>query len=252
MILSNSEIERLSLQLDESRQRLSELDSQLQQATDQADIDQLTEQRDTLITQINDTSRNIAQFTNTVASLQQRTNSLEIIEPARSLGALPRSTFNQAILGAMVGAALAIGLALLIEYLDDTIRSPEQVATVSGLPTLAIIPKFGKIKEKPSEKLIVYRDPGSPISEEYRTLRTNLMFSSNGNKASFVVSSPGPADGKTVTASNLAVTMATAGWRVLLIDADMRRPRVHEVFGLDNQIGLSTSAFSESQRDCSW
>jgi capsular exopolysaccharide synthesis family protein len=142
----------------------------------------------------------------------------------------------------MVGFALAAGLALLIEYLDDTITSPSEATQLLSLPTLAAITRFGKSRDTYSQRLITYRDPGSHISEEYRTLRTNLLFSTNGSsgKSVFMVTSPGPSEGKTVTTANLAVTMAMAGWRVLLIDADLRRPKLHEIFNLDNNVGLST------------
>jgi polysaccharide biosynthesis transport protein len=131
---------------------------------------------------------------------------------------------------------------LLIEYLDDTITAPSQATQLLGLPTLAAITRFGKSRDSYSQRLITYRDPSSQISEQYRTLRTNLLFSTNGNanKSAFVITSAGPSEGKTVTTANLAVTMAMAGWRVLLIDADLRRPRMHDLFGLDNNVGLST------------
>jgi capsular exopolysaccharide synthesis family protein len=104
-----------------------------------------------------------------------------------------------------------------------------------------MIPFFGKKREDYPDRLITYRQPSSPASEEYRTLRTNLMFSVNGQeRVVLVVTSPRPADGKTVTAANLAVTMASAGWRVLVLDADLRRPRLHDIFGTDNRLGLST------------
>lgn len=238
--LANSEIARLNLQLEQSRQRLAALDTQLATATDPQEIERLNEQYNTVISQINEASSNIAWFTDTIARLQQRTNALEIVEPARMTGRVARNEFQTTVLGALVGAALAFGLVLLIEYLDDTIRTVDQATQALGLPTLAVIPKFGKSRDSYSERLIAYRQPDSPVSEEYRTLRTNLMFSANGGKAVFLITSPGPGDGKTITVANLAVTMAVAGWRVLLIDADLRRPRLHDIFNVDNRVGLST------------
>jgi len=238
--LANGEIARLTQQLEQSRQRLTALEAQITAATDPQEIERLNEQYNTVISQINEASSNIAWFTDTIARLQQRTNALEIVEPARMAGKVARNEFQTTILGAVVGAALAFGLVLLIEYLDDTIRTVDQATQALGLPTLAVIPKFGKSRDGYPERLISYRQPDSPVSEEYRTLRTNLMFSANGGKAVFIITSPGPGDGKTVTAANLAVTMAVAGWRVLLIDADLRRPRLHDIFSADNRVGLST------------
>src|SRR5690606_2776464 len=87
-------------------------------------------------------------------------------------------------------------------------------------------------------------------SEEYSTLRTNILYSSAKSDRTFVVSSASPQEGKSVTSSNLAVSMALSGLNVLLIDADLRRPKVHEVFGLDNQIDLTnlfTGRFPQNQ-----
>jgi capsular exopolysaccharide synthesis family protein len=210
--------------------------------TDPAELERLQGQRNRLVDQINQASANLAAFSATINELQKRTNALSVIEQARTPSApIGSSVITQTILGAIVGGALAAGLALLIEYLDDTVRSSEATQLL-GTPTLAAITRFGKAHDSYAQRLSTYRDPGSIISEEYRTLRTNLLFSSNGSvsKSVFIITSPGPAEGKTITIANLAVTMAMAGWRVLLVDADLRRPRLHDMFDLDNNIGLST------------
>lgn len=240
---AQAEIDRLNEELQQDRQMLRDLDAEIA-ATSNADaVEELRVQRNEIASRINQTSANIAQFSNTITDLQQRTNSLDIVERAR-IPTSPTGTglISRVILGAMVGLALGAGVVLLIEYLDDTIRTSEQATQATGLPTLAVISKFGKPSDKYSERLIAFRDPGSHAAEEYRALRTNLMFSANDNsrRGAFVFTSPGPAEGKSVTTANLAVAMATAGWRVLLIEADLRRPRVHEIFGLNNDIGLST------------
>jgi capsular exopolysaccharide synthesis family protein len=241
--LQKDEIARLEQELAQARIDLSNLDSQIAAASDLAEQQTLRDQRQTLIENINQSSANIAMFSSNINSLQQRTNALTVIEQAR-IGSSPISSnlFTQTILGVLVGGMLAAGLALLIEYLDDTVRSPSEATQLLGVPTLAAITRFGKPRDAYSQRLITHRDPGSPISEEYRTLRTNLLFSSNGSsgKGVFIVTSPGPSEGKTITAANLAVAMAMAGWRVLLVDADLRRPRIHDIFDLDNSVGLST------------
>jgi capsular exopolysaccharide synthesis family protein len=97
-----------------------------------------------------------------------------------------------------------------------------------------------------SSNLITLTDPRSPIAEAYRTLRTNLEFSSLDQPLrSLVVTSAGPEEGKSTTLANLAVTMAEAGRKVILVDCDLRRPRLHELFGAENSIGLTTMVVSE-------
>ncbi|MEW5828425.1 MAG: polysaccharide biosynthesis tyrosine autokinase [Chloroflexota bacterium] len=143
-------------------------------------------------------------------------------------------------LSAVVGLMLAGGIAFLIEYIDDTIRTPEDVERVLKLPVIgyagSISPAHGENAETH-----VLKHPRSPTSEAFRSLRTNLDYSNVDKPMSKVlVSSAGPSEGKTTVAVNLAIIMAQGGKRVLLIDADMRRPRIHAIFGLSNRAGLST------------
>jgi succinoglycan biosynthesis transport protein ExoP len=238
--MANTEIARLQDQLNQTRLRLATVQTEMEKAQDPAEIDRLTEQYNTLIGQTNQTSANIANFSDTISRLQQRINSIDVIEPARLLGPVSKRIVTSTILAAMVGAALAVGGALLLEYLNDSLQTPEEVSNVLRCPMLAVIPKFGRKKDDYPDRLITYLKPDSPVCEEYRTLRTNLMHASNGNKVIYMVTSPGPAEGKTITVANLAVTMAAAGWHVLLIDGDLRRPKLHRVFKLSNKAGLST------------
>ena len=244
---ANAEIARLNTTLQVSRQQLDSLDAALSQATTQDEIDRLTNQRNTLLEQINLASATVAQFSQTVADLQKRSNSLDVVEQARiPLNPSGSSPLNVALLGAIVGAMLATGIVLLIEYLDDRLHTAEEATRTLALPVLGVIPRFGKHKEPYVERLITFRDPSSSIAERYRSLRTNLIFSSeDGIRPAYVITSPGPEEGKSVTAANLAVVMAAAGLRVLLVDADLRRPRVHEFFGLKNDVGLTTLLFAD-------
>lgn len=251
--LANAEIQRLTQELQSARLLLADIDTRLSAATSQDQIESLTEQRNTITEQINQKSATMASFASTVTTLQRRTNSLDIVERARiPTNPTGSSVLSTTLLGAMVGAALAGGIALLIEYLDDTVKFPDEAIQMLELPVLATISRFGKTRDGYQERLITYNDPSSHAAEEYRTLRTNLMFSTNGHqdrdKEVFIVTSPGPSEGKSVTAANMAVTMAMAGWRVLLVDADLRRPRVHEIFGVDNVCGLSTLLAAEPQQ----
>lgn len=150
----------------------------------------------------------------------------------------PRPVTNVG-LGAVVGLLLAGGIAFLIEYIDDTLRTPDDVERVLNLPVIGYI---GDMTEGDAavEELHVVRRPRSPISEAFRSMRTNLEFT-NVDKTlnKILVTSSGPGEGKTTISINLAAIMAQSGKRVLLIDGDMRRPRIHSLFGLTNRVGLS-------------
>jgi len=160
----------------------------------------------------------------------QSTNNLTVFDPARTPGApvRPQKLQNTA-LAAIVGAMLALGVIFLVEYLDDTLKGPEDVAQALGLNTLGTIGQFSR----EGGELITAAEPLSPISEDFRVLRTNLRFA-GVDKAlrKILVTSAAPSEGKTVTTANLAVVLAQSGLRVSLIDADLRRPRQHHVFNI--------------------
>lgn len=244
---ATTQIQELSAQVTDARLRLSLIDQQIAAANDAELSAQLTDQRNAVITQINEATSTIAQFSDTVTALQQRTNSLDIVERAR-IPSAPSGTnvLTTTLLGALIGASIAAGVALLIEYLDDTIRTTEDAAQTLALPVLGAVVRFGKTGDKYPNRLITNYPSMSPIAESYRTLRTNLLFSAqNSRKGVYVVTSAGPEEGKSITTANLAVAMAQAGLQVLLIDADLRRPRVHEIFGLENNVGLTTLLFAD-------
>lgn len=148
----------------------------------------------------------------------------------------------------LLGAGVVFGLAYLREWYDSTIRSPEEVRRAIGATVLGTVPHFeGRPNDRAlaaatgiSAALYYYHRPGSREAEAFRSVRTTLFSATKdaGHKV-IQVSSPEPGDGKTTSVCNLAVAMAQSGKRVLLIDADLRRPTVHAVFGLRNQVGLS-------------
>lgn len=239
---ATEQIAALNTQITDSRRQLALIDDQLQTATGSEAIDQLNGQRNSIVDQINQATATVADFTNTIVTLQQRTNSIDVVERARiPTSPSGSSVWSTTLLGALVGAFLAIGLALVIEYLDETIRSTEEAAQTLKLPVLSGIIRFGTKKDAYPERLVTKITSMSPIAESYRTLRTNLLYQGGADhKSVFLVTSPGPGEGKSVTTANLAVTMAQAGLQVLLIDADLRRPKQHEIFGLNNNVGLTT------------
>ena len=128
------------------------------------------------------------------------------------------------------GALAACGLAFFFEYLDSRIKTPDEIRMHLGLPHLGLLPALDAKALATGYPLISNGVPGN-FAEAFRAIRTNVLFSSaQEGSRSIVVTSTGPGEGKSMVASNLAISLAQAGQRVLLIDADMRKPKVHEIF----------------------
>ncbi len=175
-------------------------------------------------------------------------NLLTIVDPAvpPAQSSSPRVLLNTLIAG-IVGLLLALGLAFVVEHLDDTLKSPEDVEAVAGLPTLGTITKMrgGKDKGEMYRLATVLYHQG-PVAESYRSLRTSIEFASvDAPIRTLLVTSAVPGEGKTTTASNVAVVFAQAGRRTILLDADFRKPGVHRVFNLGNAHGLSSMLRSD-------
>lgn len=183
-----------------------------------------------------------------------RTSNIRVVDfaerPRRPIFPDTRLNILSAVLG---GGLLAVVLAFLFEYLDNRIKSPDEVKAYLGLAHLGLLPLMGKAPDGKEYSLLDGAVPAS-FSEAFRVLRTNILFSStaDGGQA-LVVTSTGPGEGKSLVASNLALSLAQAGRRVILLDADMRKPKTHTVFGIDQEPGLSnllvgTTKASESVR----
>ncbi len=168
-----------------------------------------------------------------------------IVDTALPGGQIRPSRQKNLIMGLLVGLSLGIGVVLLREQLDTSISSPEQVEAM-GVPILGVIPKMRKTlftRTAPgtvSTALVTHHSPRDPISEAYRDLRTSLSFSRTDSPLkTILVTSAGPREGKSTTSSNLAAAFAQSGRRCLLVDADLRRPVIHNLFGVAREPGLS-------------
>ncbi|WP_420363702.1 polysaccharide biosynthesis tyrosine autokinase [Curtobacterium aetherium] len=140
-------------------------------------------------------------------------------------------------LGLLVGLALGVAIAVLRETLDNRVRTEQDVEKISDKPVVGGIAFDSKASERP---LIVQVDPRSPRAESFRTLRTNLQFLDLGTGSrTFVMTSSVQSEGKSTTVANLAIALDSAGFRVILIDADLRRPRVAEYMDVDTNAGLT-------------
>ena len=182
--------------------------------------------------------------------------SVRIVDPGLPNGPIsPRVVLNMG-LGVILGLLLAMGLAFLREHMDDTVHTKEQVQQAAGgVPVLGMIPRIQVRRvrngRRPSElqengtghlgdRLVTGRDPRSPVSEAYRSLRTNITFSNPDRPPKTIVfTSPLPQDGKSTSSANLAITLVQQGARVLLLDADLRRGVLQKAFDVPSVPGLS-------------
>jgi capsular exopolysaccharide synthesis family protein len=179
-------------------------------------------------------------------TLLLKANNIRPLEEAKPPRAPVRpKVFINLLLALAFGVAFGLGLAFLIDHLDNTVKSQKDVEEVLGLPFLGVLPALrDERKQKLADLLerdqFVAKHPRSVAAELCRTIRTNLLFMSPEKPLSrLLVTSAGPREGKSTLVGNLAVTIAQSGKRALLIDTDMRRPRLHHSFGLKNDIGIT-------------
>jgi polysaccharide biosynthesis transport protein len=169
---------------------------------------------------------------------ERRATNVRVVDAAEvPRGAISPNVRADMTFAFVAGLVLAVGLAFGFEYLDNRIKTPQELKANLSIPFLGMVPIVPTDKE-PNPLM----DKGVPqnFSEAIKSIRTNVLFSSaDEGTRSLVITSAGPGEGKSLVASNLALALAQAGQRVLLIDADMRRPRVHEIFGGDQEPGLS-------------
>jgi capsular exopolysaccharide synthesis family protein len=169
-------------------------------------------------------------------------NSIEILQHAEVPGGpiRPNLPINLAI-GLAIGALLGLSLIVLIDSLDNTVRRESDVERYTSKPILGHLPQIDKalLKEFGSVDTMTEIAPRSQFAEGIKSLRTNLMFISEKTPQLLLVTSPGPGEGKTLISINMSIAMAHSGQRTLIVDSDMRRPRVHNALGLENNTGLS-------------
>jgi capsular exopolysaccharide synthesis family protein len=183
------------------------------------------------------------------------------------------------LLALVLGLIIGVGLAFLLEYLDDRWNSPEEMERVSGAPTFGIIPEFkgSKTQKEVSAvqallkpglrqarreaetdelpgRLVTALDPTSAAAEAYRTLRTNLLYGAFLDEPAkvIVLTSPGPGEGKSTTCANLGVVLAQAGKNTLILDCDFRKPVIHRLFGFRNVRGVVDALVGERKLQENW
>jgi polysaccharide biosynthesis transport protein len=173
-----------------------------------------------------------------------KTGGAQSIRKASTPGSPVEPTTSRSLaLALVVGLLLGLGAAFLADYTDDSIRSVSEMERMTGLPVLSVVPS----DPPPDNRPISISRPNDFAVETYRTLRTNVTFMGVDKPLRVLqITSPLATEGKTTTATNLAVVLAQAGDSVLLIDADLRKPRVHDVFGVDGSRGLTNVLLGEA------
>jgi capsular exopolysaccharide synthesis family protein len=178
-----------------------------------------------------------------LARLRSTPNVVQIeVAPIPEYPIQPKPVQN-VLLGAIVGVILTGMVAFTIEFLDDTFKTPEDVTHYLRVPVIGLIGEMERQRGKDTEHaagVYVAQNPLSPVAESFRTLRTNLDFAGVDKPIkSLLITSTGPAEGKSTVAANLAAVMAQGERRVILVDTDLRRPSVHRLLGISNRRGLS-------------
>jgi len=226
-------------QLDAEEQRLAEVDEKLESAPD----DPALQGDATSIRQ------RIAEIESQLDQLEPPAGEAvgEVYEPA-SLPSAP-STPNHVrtgVLALLVGLGLGIGVTFLKERLDERLRGQADLEAHLGAGVLAMIPAVSGWGQSRRAVLITQSDPEAPASEGYRTLRTAVLFAASQRLAkTLLVTSANSEEGKTATTANLGVVLAQAGKRVILISGDLRKPRLHQFFGVENGTGLVNALAGE-------
>lgn len=178
------------------------------------------------------------------------TGAMRIVDEATSAeGPMGVNKMAYFFMGTLLSLIVGLGMAITLESLDNSIKANVDVERLLSLPVTALIPSGGSITNTALSR-ITYTDPLSPIAEAYRFLRTDLLLSTEGtNIRTIMVATAKPGQGGTVTVCNLGVSLAMDGKRVILVDADMRRPCLHRTFKVENEVGLSNALCNEKDFD---
>ena len=172
-------------------------------------------------------------------SSERKNTNIRVVDEARVPGSpISPNVRRSTMLSLVAGLVLSLGLVFFVDYMDNRLKTPQDLKAYLGVPFLGLIPTVPKGKNAVNPLLTEVDAPS--FAEAFKTVRTNVLFSSaEDGIRSLVVTSAGPGEGKSICSANIAIALAQSGLRVLLVDADMRRPRVHEIFDVAEEPGLS-------------
>ena len=198
----------------------------------------------------------LSRFKETDLAKELRTNNVRMMDRARVPAApySPKVHLNLAI-GFALGLLLGVGLAFLLHFLDNTVKTQEDIENIVKAPYLGWLPSIKPEKGAATTRdnfpeLYLFENPKSTLAEACRSVRTSLLFmSADKPLQTILVTSSTPREGKTTVAMNMAIVMAMAGSKTLIVDTDMRRPRLHKAFGVKNDKGISLAIVDEASLD---
>lgn len=244
----DAQIAELETEIASLETQIAELDTtaNANNAATQSEIDDLRGQRARFQQQIVDLEVEGQSVGLGLASVQSQ---VTVASPASPAGAPyePRIPFLT-VLGVFIGVLFAVGLVALLQYLDNSVSSDTNFQDLAGKPILATVSQHPSIREG-AHQVFTLAEPRSSAAEAIRLLRANLVFAFAGHDVkTLTVTSANRSEGKSTTSANLAVVMAQAGMKTVLIDADLRKPTQHRVFGTPNHLGLTTLLTDPNQK----
>ena len=170
------------------------------------------------------------------AQASKSSNDIAIVEPAQSSSTpVYPKPITTTLIASILGFLTSLGLIFVADFLDDSLK-PEDISPLFGIPVLGNISRI--TGANPQERMVINQPPFSPSAEDYRLLRSKIQFLPLDGPRSFLVASPEPGQGRSTTVANLGVVMAQAGFRTIIVDADLRHPMQHQIFDLPNEGGL--------------
>jgi non-specific protein-tyrosine kinase len=236
----------LTAQIQSLNGRIEEIDAQLADLRASANAsDQDTQQQ---ITDLTQERANAVQSVQTLnisavtidAQVQAGSAQVEVVNPAQVASQISPNPRTSLLLGLFVGLMLGLGVVALLEFLDNTVKPEHNLQHIAGAPTLATVTALNRLQPGGAQ-VFTLAQPKSSAAEAMRLLRTNLEFASATDAIeALTITSPSPAEGKSTIAANIGVVMAQAGKSVVVVDADLRRPSQHRIFGVQNETGLTT------------
>ncbi len=222
--------EQLGKVYDDQRARVTQLNTEIAQYQRlRSEVDQLLGYSQTLEQQIREIRKIVGED---VGQLQ-----MEVLEPALpAAGAFSPRKERIIAMALLFGLLLGVGIAAARDWVDQTIRSADEISTVFRLPVLGVVPTMSRRQSVPARGRKILLEPSSREAEAFRTVRTAVLFSApDGRAKTVLITSPGMEEGKSTLVSNLAIAMARAGQKTLILDADLRKPIQHKIFDINHQ-----------------